>query len=93
MGVITGEYELGAPAAEITVDAKDPKEEREPWQIVTLSISTMNVRTPSDLIELGQWLIKVGTEIPMYFTETGKRLSKPRKKSDFKTNSNGANLW
>ena len=57
---------------EIVVDEKSKNETREPYDILTLSISFDSISKPDELIELGKWLIQQGTRIKKQYTSTGK---------------------
>ena len=57
----------------IIVDEKTKDETREPWNIVSLETSFSNIRTPDELIELGEWLIENAKRIKTEYTSTGKK--------------------
>jgi len=57
---------------EIWVDEKIKGETRNAWNIVTLHVDTFKIRTPSDMIELGEWLIQNAKRIKREYTPTGK---------------------
>lgn len=57
----------------IVVDQKSPDEQCEPYEIVGLDIGFADIRTPQELIELGNWLISEGNRIKKQYTSTGKK--------------------
>lgn len=77
MGLITGTFKHPTLRNVIVeVDSKERGNQREDWQIVSLDTAFSNIQTPGELVELGQWLIKIGTEIPMVFDKNGRKLPK-----------------
>lgn len=73
MGYIKEETKHPDFDAEIVVDEKIKDEVCDEWEIVGLSISSFTVRTPDDLISLGEWLVENGKRIKQQYTPKGKK--------------------
>lgn len=57
----------------IMVDQKSKDEQCEPYEIIGLDIAFADITTPTQLIELGKWLIQEGARIKKEYTATGKK--------------------
>ena len=73
MGII--QEEIKHPNTPITLEIVEhtKDEEYEPWDIVNIELDLMTSVTPSQLRELGQWLIDRSKEISSHYTAKGKR--------------------
>lgn len=77
MGIIREEIEHPTLSnVSLVVDEKTEDEEKEDWEIVSLDISHSSIRTPGELVELGNWLIESAKRISAEYLPNGKKRKK-----------------
>ncbi|MDC8803905.1 hypothetical protein PRZ61_10705 [Halomonas pacifica] len=71
MGVVTYESEHDGHEASVTVDQREPGDNRAPWAMISVEIDGHERMTPKELRRLGRWLQQEGTRIGREFKSNG----------------------
>lgn len=76
MGLIMEEIKHPKWDVLITVDRLDRLDPKEVWEqgdIIGLEIDRREIKSPNDLIKLGEWLIAQGQYVAKNYTATGRK--------------------
>lgn len=71
MGIIREETKNPDIDAKISVVEREPRECREPWEIIDFEFDGGHRMTPLELQELGRWLTREGVRIAKEYTPKG----------------------
>lgn len=71
MGVIREETQHEFLAAELMVSERGQGETRDPWRFISLRVDDMEDLTPTELRELGRWLVREGRRLGREYKSNG----------------------